>query len=64
MDIYKELKKYQSKGFDFNLIVGGDGTFLRYVHKIKNDKPFIFVRDKISIEVLVEKIVEKIEEIY
>jgi len=62
-NVYKKLKNYHSKKFDFNLIIGGDGTFLRYVHKLKNDKPFIFVRDKMSVGGLAEKSVEEIDEI-
>lgn len=63
MKIYKKLKDFHSKKFDFNLVIGGDGTFLNYVHKLKNDKPFIFVRDRMSIGGLAEKSVEEIDEI-
>lgn len=63
IDLYTQLRKYHSKRFDFNLIIGGDGTFLRYVHKLKNDKPFIFIRDRMSVGGLAEKSVEEIDEI-
>ncbi|MEM5821149.1 MAG: NUDIX domain-containing protein, partial [Candidatus Aenigmatarchaeota archaeon] len=57
--IFKKIKNYTSKkDFDFNLIVGGDGTFLRYFHKIKISKPFIFLRDKMSFGGLAELSIE------